>query len=262
MQQYELKQCYHNNLDAPGPESRVGMELDRDMGQGNDPNNNQPRQPVPPQGVPPTSTQDVRNMEEAKNNDQNTAPPSPAHQLNPANTEEQNRAIDAFTQRMRLMQGLPGVENFQRLTVPPRLPAAPDPEEEPNEAAEDDDQEMKSEEKEEKEEKEEREEEDEDESECEAAEGDTTCSICYYPYEQMVPDGQSCDCITTPGNDDEYNYDEEDHQWHKHTCMFCLRKAHWHCWHRHLKMHMNREQAKQAELQAAIDNESIEFPRK
>ena len=165
------------------------------MGQGNNPNNNQPRQPVPSQGVPQISTQDVRNMEEAKHNDQTAPrPTSPAHQLNLANTEEQNRDIEAFTQRMQLMHGLPGTQNFQQLTVPPQLPAVPEHEEEaPNEVVDDDDHEMKSEAKEEKEEKEEK----EDESEYKAAEGDATCSICHYPCEQMVADGQQCDCIAT-----------------------------------------------------------------
>ena len=213
-------------------------------GRANANNNNQSGQPVPPQGIPPVSSQDVRNHQEDEEAKQDGAPVSPAHQLNPSNSEATNRAIEAFTRRMALMQGLAGPEH-QELRVPPQLPQAP------VEDPEDDDQEMRSEEKEEK--KEEKKE-DNDEDEYLAAEGDTLCSICYHPYEYMVPDGQACDCIATPGNE---AYDYEDHQWHKHICMFCHRKAHWHCWHRHIKIGMDRERQKAEELNAAIEDGSI-----
>ena len=232
------------------------MEIDPNPQMGGS-NNNQSGQPVPPQGVPPiplqpvqpqgrpsTSSQDVRNLQDNEEAKREPAPISPAHQVNPGNSEEQNRAIEAFTRRMALLHGLASPD-FQGIRIPPQLPAAP------VEDPEDEDQEMKAEEKEEK--KEEEEEED-DEDEYLAAEGDKLCSICYHPYEYMVPDGQNCDCIATPGNE---AYDYDDHQWHKHICMFCHRKAHWHCWHRHIKIGMDREKRKANELAAAIEDRSI-----
>ena len=151
-------------------------------------NNNQSGQPVPPQGVPPipaqpvqpqrrlsTSSQDVRNLQDNEEAKRDGAPISPAHQVNPSNSEEQNRAIEAFTRRMALLHGLASPD-FQGIRIPPQLPAAP------IEDPEDNDQEMKTEEKEEKEE----EEEEDDEDEYLAAEGDKLCSICYHPMDKIV----------------------------------------------------------------------------
>ena len=40
--------------------------------------------------------------------------------------------------------------------------------------------------------------------------------------------------------------------------MFCHRKAHWHCWHRHLRIGMDREREKAQELNEAIEDGSIQ----